>query len=96
VSLPLRVPVASVEHGVVHGTGSTARDITQAFTEAAKGKLHPRHLYQILVAKIRLALPVGVLIKDEAFTLFESVGALEVRSYGGASVKKDMPLTTRI
>lgn len=61
---------------------ATAQNITAKFRSAASGSgLLPSYL-KALIADIITALKTGQLVKDDYFTLFEAVGALEVlRSY---------------
>ena len=59
------------------------RDITAEFTEAASSELAPLFAYfdqrLIFLSLSAIELRTGQLVKDEMFTLFEAVGALEVR-----------------
>ena len=57
-----------------------ARDITTDFTKAASGPPTPPSLCHYAgIADSCIALNTGQLVKDDFFTLFEAVGALEVR-----------------
>lgn len=59
---------------------SAPRDITAEFTKAASSKhIAPAALIQCLTIFSLAELNTGQLVKDETFTLFEAVGALEVR-----------------
>jgi hypothetical protein len=60
--------------------GVIAMDITEQFTNAAQRESSacPFFLGHVLIPSS--VLDMGQLIKDPYFTLFESVGALEVRS----------------
>lgn len=60
---------------------SAPRDITAEFTKAASSKhIAPEAWIKCLTIFFFLAeLNTGQLVKDETFTLFEAVGALEVR-----------------
>lgn len=53
-------------------------DITTRFRQAASCEDGYAQTMRVTPTDPLIALPVGVLIKDETFTLFESVGALEV------------------
>lgn len=59
-----------------------ARDITAEFTNAASSTVHtpPQSLpfSSIILTQSGTELKIGELVKDEHFTLFEAVGALEV------------------
>jgi hypothetical protein len=59
------------------------RDITAEFTEAASSKSQLGPFSQILLTNSQsyfvIELRTGQLVKDATFTLFEAVGALEVR-----------------
>jgi hypothetical protein len=58
---------------------SAPRDITDEFTKAASSKhIAPATSTKSLII-CTLELNTGQLVKDETFTLFEAVGALEVR-----------------
>lgn len=50
-------------------------DITDRFIASAKSE---HFLYHPCLLLTLLVIPTGQLIKDEGFTLFEAVGALEV------------------
>lgn len=62
-----------------------AHDITQQFTIAASGVsmrlrvLCPRFGCCLMYTNYQAALKTGQLVKDEHLTLYEAVGALEVR-----------------
>jgi hypothetical protein len=55
------------------------RDITAEFTEAASSKHITLGTWIVRLTGISAELNTGQLVKDETFTLFEAVGALEVR-----------------
>lgn len=61
----------------LNNMGIVATDITNEFKKAAQGEWYI-HLYKI-TCWIMQALELGQLVKDPFFTLFEAVGALEVR-----------------
>lgn len=59
-----------------------ARDITTEFIKAASGLHNPSPTYAcVSAADLYIALNTGQLVKDDFFTLFEAVGALEVRHH---------------
>ena len=58
---------------------STAQNVTASFRTAASGMLGFYRMRRSLTDE-RSALETGQLVKDAYFTLFEAVGALEVRT----------------
>ena len=64
----------------VISTQKEAHDITTRFTQAAKGSAALMLPTRIAILTMGAALGTGQLIKDDFFTLFEAVGALEVRT----------------
>lgn len=55
------------------------RDITAEFTDAASSKPIALETWNKSLTDTPAELNAGQLVKDETFTLFEAVGALEVR-----------------
>jgi hypothetical protein len=63
----------------IHSKGVVATDITGHFIKATGSTFMPQpSTSESILAKLQAVLNVGQLIKDDYFTLFESVGAIEV------------------
>lgn len=62
----------------IHSKGVIATNITRQFIQAAESVLLPEARKRLPTDANRIELDIGQLIKDEFFTLFESVGAIEV------------------
>lgn len=60
-----------------------ARDITSEFLRASSSNA-ATNFRQYLDTDARIGLAVGELVKDETFSLFDAVGALEVSGSGHA------------
>ena len=53
-------------------------DITEKFVRTASGLASWGLIYATILLTVVAALPTGELVKDDFFTLYEAVGALEV------------------
>lgn len=60
------------------------KDISSDFRNAASGSSLALHRIRTHLVDLQQALETGQLVKDPYFTLFEAVGALEVRRTGHA------------